>query len=246
MKNSYEQSLDDSNTDLEISSSFFHERFSSSKGSLRNSIYGWIPIALVVTLVLIFVILAILTGVLFGHYSIMVDELTVLKYNVSNSNSDASDLWKSVDNIMGDLSKIKTKVDTTEGSCGSCPPGWKLIRSYCYYFKSSSETWERSRERCAAINGVLLVLKDMNEMNALLPSIGKERYWIGLKRDSNDIDMWVWADGTPLTFSAWNEGEPNNDYDEEHCAEILGGMESWNDRKCEHRIRYICKGVWTC
>ncbi|XP_072255824.1 perlucin-like protein [Pyxicephalus adspersus] len=246
MKNSYENAMDDSNPDMDISSSFFHERFYSRKESFMKGMHGWLSVALVAVLVIIFVILAILTGILFGHYSTMVNELTVLKHNVSDTKNDTNDLWKSVDNIMGDLSKIKTKVDTTEGTCSSCPPGWKLIRSYCYYFKSSLETWEQSREQCATRNGILLVLKDMYEMNALLPTIGKSRYWIGLRRDSENTDTWLWADGTPLTFSAWNEGEPNNDHDEEHCAEILGGVQSWNDRNCEHRLGYICRGVWTC
>ncbi|XP_040202238.1 perlucin-like protein [Rana temporaria] len=246
MKNSYEQSLSDSTTDLDNSSSFFHERFSREAGIPRKGNHGWLSLALVAILIIIFVILALLTGLLFGHYATMVDELTVLKYNVSNSKSDTSDLWKSVDNIMGDMSKIKTQVDITGGSCSSCPPGWKLIRNYCYYFKSTSETWEKSREKCATLNGVLLIMKDINEMNALLPTIGKGRYWLGLKRSSEDTDIWVWADETPLTFSAWNEGEPNNDHDEEHCAEILGGVQAWNDRNCQHKIGYICRGVWTC
>lgn len=246
MKNSYEPSVDDSNPDLEISSSYFHGKFYHETGIQKRGVHGWVRLALVLVLVIIFVILAILTAILFGHYSTMVNELTVLKHNVSTSNSDASDLWKSVDNIMGDLSKIKTKVDTTGGSCSTCPQGWKLIRSFCYYFRSNSETWERSQEQCAARNGVLLIIQDVFEMNALLPTIGKGRYWIGLKRDSENTDMWLWADGSPLTFSAWNEGEPNNDHDEEHCAEILGGVQSWNDRNCEHRLGYICRGVWTC
>ncbi|XP_068128362.1 perlucin-like protein [Hyperolius riggenbachi] len=245
MKNSYEQSLDDSNTDLEISSSHFNQSFFNRAASYRKYPRGWLAPAIVVLLIVTFVILAILTGILFSHYSTMVEELTVLKKN--DLKKDVSDLWQSVGNIMGDLSKIKTKVDTTEGNCTSCPARWKLIRSHCYYFQSQQpKSWEGAREDCATRNGILVVMKNLFEMNALLPTIGRERYWLGLKRDSENTDRWIWADGSSLTFEAWNEGEPNNDKDNEHCAEIMGGLQLWNDRTCDHRISYICKGVWTC
>ncbi|KAM9312015.1 perlucin-like protein [Gastrophryne carolinensis] len=246
--NNYHESLDDSSADLEIAPSGFNDQFFSRAGSHRKYTRDWLAPAIVVVLIIIFVILAILTGVLFGHYSVMVEELTVLKYNASNpaSQEDVKGLWKSVNNIMGDLSKIKKQVETSAGTCDSCPPGWQRIRSNCYLFRTSLLSWEKSREQCAIQNAVPLILKDMNEMNALLPFIKRERYWLGLKRDTENIDLWLWADGTPLTFSAWNDGEPNNDQDNEDCAEILGGVQAWNDRPCENSVAYICKGVWEC
>ncbi|XP_063787738.1 perlucin-like protein isoform X2 [Pseudophryne corroboree] len=234
--------------ELENSSCNFNEAFFSTAGGQKKNTRGWHAGALVVVLVIIFVILAILTGVLFGYYYTMMDELNVIKHNASDSNlkNEVSELWKSVSNIMGDLSKIKQKVDTTEGSCTTCPAGWKLIRSHCYYFKSTATSWDRSIDECAIRNGILLVLKDLFEMDALLPTIARERYWIGLRRDKKNNDNWVWSDGSPLSFSAWNDGEPNNDKDNEHCAEILGGVQMWNDRTCDHKLGYICKGVWSC
>ncbi|XP_075062227.1 uncharacterized protein LOC142150929 isoform X1 [Mixophyes fleayi] len=306
MKNAYEQSLDESNTDFENPSNPFNEAFLRTSGDKKKNTHSWLTAALAVLFVIIFLILAILSGLLFGYYYTMTDELTVLKYNASNimgdlskikqkasttslrnddselwksvsnimgdlsrikqkednmineltvlkynaSNSslrnDVSELWKSVSNIMGDLSKIKQKVDTTEVSCKTCAPGWKLIRSNCYYFQSTATSWQRSVDECATRNAVLLVMTDTSEMNALLPTIASERYWIGLKRDPEDTDTWVWTDGTPLSFSAWNEGEPNNDKNNEHCAEILGRVQMWNDLPCDLNRGYICKGVWSC
>ncbi|XP_075062228.1 uncharacterized protein LOC142150929 isoform X2 [Mixophyes fleayi] len=262
MKNAYEQSLDESNTDFENPSNPFNEAFLRTSGDKKKNTHSWLTAALAVLFVIIFLILAILSGLLFGYYYTMTDELTVLKYNASNImgdlskikqkasttslRNDDSELWKSVSNIMGDLSKIKQKVDTTEVSCKTCAPGWKLIRSNCYYFQSTATSWQRSVDECATRNAVLLVMTDTSEMNALLPTIASERYWIGLKRDPEDTDTWVWTDGTPLSFSAWNEGEPNNDKNNEHCAEILGRVQMWNDLPCDLNRGYICKGVWSC
>ncbi|XP_044135029.1 perlucin-like protein [Bufo gargarizans] len=248
MKTSYEQSLDESNTDLDGSSAYFNEAFFSHTGRHTKKSHGWMTLALMVILGIIFIILGILTGILFGHYSTMNDELSVLKYNVSDPviKNDVSELWKSVSNIMGDLSKIKDRVDITEGTCTTCPAGWKLIKSNCYYFSTKSETWERSKDMCAERNGILLVIKNSFEMSSLLPFIKQGRYWLGLKRNPDDLDMWEWTDGSPLTYSNWNEGEPNNDRNNEHCAEIMGGVQSWNDLPCSNTATYICKGIWIC
>ncbi|XP_075061206.1 perlucin-like protein [Mixophyes fleayi] len=186
-------------------------------------------LVLLLILMLMFLILIILTSLLFTYNSSIIKDLSHLKNNVSN--------------IMGDLSKIKQKVDTTEGSCISCPHGWQLIKAKCYYFQSNATSWLRSKNECAARNSVLLVLKDIFEMNALLPTIGIRKYWIGLKLDTEN---WVWTDGTPLSFSVWNAGEPNNLSKNEDCAEIIGEVQMWNDRPCDNNLGYICKGVWSC
>ncbi|XP_040203049.1 CD209 antigen-like protein C isoform X2 [Rana temporaria] len=238
-----------------------------------------------VLLILAFLILFILTGVLFNHYKkiedaisqlksndkkieeemsqlkdkIIEEEMTQQKANYKNIEDeilqlkskdsgltkDVSDLQKSVANITDDLNKIKLIINK-EASCTSCPSGWQLIKSNCYYIQANGETWTRSREECDKRNGVMLILKDKAELDSLVPTIGSGRYWIGLRRDSGDINRWLWADGSHLTFSPWNTGEPNNDKGREHCAEILGGSQSMNDRDCEDKLGYICEKAWTC
>ncbi|XP_073444860.1 C-type lectin-like [Dendrobates tinctorius] len=248
MKNIYEQSLDESNTDMDTSSANFNETFFSHTGRYPKKNRGWLSLALIVTLGIIFIILGILSGILFGHYKTLSDELTVLKFNVSEPvmKNDVSELWKSVSNIMGDLSKLKDKVNVSEGSCKSCPHEWTQIRSYCYFFSRNSETWERSKDYCAYRNGILISLENDFEMNSLLKMIKQDNYWLGLRRNPEDIETWEWTDGSPLTFSAWNAGEPNNDYEKEHCAEIIGKVQLWNDLPCSERRKFLCKGIWSC
>lgn len=258
-----------------------------------------------VLLILAFLILFILTGVLFRYYKsireemsqmndksiedtisqlksnnkIIEEEITQLKANNSGLTKDVSDLHKSVASITDDLNKIKLIINKDSGltkdvsdlqklvasirddlnkirliinkeniqdSCTSCPSGWQLIKSNCYYFQAKEETWTRSREECDSRKGAMLILKDKAELDSLLPTIGNGRYWSGLRRESGNINHWLWADGSSLTFSPWNAGEPNNDKGREHCAEILGGAQSMNDRNCEDRIGYICEKAWTC
>jgi hypothetical protein len=65
--------------------------------------------------------------------------------------------------------------------------------------------------------------------------------WIGLfDRSKNNKWQWV-SDMSPLTFTSWASGEPNNR--KEACAEIYmtssGGK--WNDLLCSVRKQFICE-----
>jgi hypothetical protein len=57
--------------------------------------------------------------------------------------------------------------------------------------------------------------------------------WIGLRQDHNDPNYlepaggWGWIDGTPLNYTHWGAGEPNDSIAEDHCAQLLNG--EWND-----------------
>jgi hypothetical protein len=65
-------------------------------------------------------------------------------------------------------------------------------------------------------------------------------FWIGLT-DRAEEGTFVWTDGSPLTFSAWNDGEPNNWGDGEDCVHLgvwAGGR--WNDMACETAMAYVC------
>ncbi|XP_073479323.1 uncharacterized protein [Aquarana catesbeiana] len=176
------------------------------------------------------------------------DAISQLKSKEIKTEEEITQLKAYIANITDDLNKMKLikNKENIQDSCTSCPSGWQLIKSNCYYFQANGETWTRSREECDNRKGIMLILKDKAELDSLLPTIRNEKYWLGLRRDSTNINRWLWADGSSLTFSPWNAGEPNNDKGQEHCAEILGREQSMNDRNCEDRIGYICEKAWTC
>ncbi|MBL9141186.1 MAG: hypothetical protein JNK53_04910, partial [Phycisphaerae bacterium] len=54
------------------------------------------------------------------------------------------------------------------------------------------------------------------------------RIWIGF----NDVAVegtFQWADGSPVNYTNWNPGEPNNSGGVEDWAEFLGSNGRWND-----------------
>ncbi|XP_073479331.1 uncharacterized protein [Aquarana catesbeiana] len=233
----------------------------------------WSILTLGVLLTLAFIALVILTSFLFIYYKSIKEEMSHLKNSDTNIEDAISQLKSKDTNIEDAISQLKSKdtniedaisqlkskdkniedaisqlksKENIQDSCTSCPSGWQLIKSNCYYFQAKEETWTRSREECDSRKGVMLILKDKAELDSLLPTIESGTYWIGLRRDSGNINHWLWADGSSLSFSPWYAGEPNNHKGNEHCAEIVGKVQSMNDRNCEDKRGYICEKAWTC
>ena len=46
-----------------------------------------------------------------------------------------------------------------------------------------------------------------------------QRLWIGLSRSSY-FTGFTWSDGSPVSFTNWNSGEPNN-ANNEYCVEMF-------------------------
>ncbi|XP_040197917.1 CD209 antigen-like protein C [Rana temporaria] len=131
-------------------------------------------------------------------------------------------------------------------ACDPCPKGWTLVGSKCYYFQKTLETWERSREECTKSYSILLILDNKAELDSLLPFLEGDKYWVGLRRDSKGSSRWRWVDGTPLMFSVWNKGEPNNAGGDEDCTEILKDARSLNDARCDNKKLSVCKAPTKC
>ncbi|XP_045579067.1 CD209 antigen-like protein C [Salmo salar] len=122
-----------------------------------------------------------------------------------------------------------------------CPQVWKKSGCSCYYISPDEKTWDESRKDCQA-RGATLVIIDSREEQALIKAFNK-RAWFGL----TDIEVegtWRWVDGTPLTTSYWNKGEPN-DLQGEDCALVDNTQQdpvlAWNDVSCNHNNSWICE-----
>ncbi|CAH2273539.1 Hypothetical predicted protein [Pelobates cultripes] len=123
-----------------------------------------------------------------------------------------------------------------------CPLGWHREIYSCYYVSKSKKTWDEARDECQTLNSQLTTISSSDERKILSKIYeNKERYWIGLRRDRNNIDVWKWMDGTVMTYSNWDTDEPNNEKNNEHCAETMAGP--WNDQDCNTMQKFICKKV---
>ncbi|XP_069801409.1 perlucin-like protein [Dendropsophus ebraccatus] len=140
------------------------------------------------------------------------------------------------------LQDVKSINKTLESICPVWLGGWSRIGSSCYYVSEETTTWDEARDKCYQMNSILVMVKDKAESETLKKLYKSQgRYWLGLKRDPENIQTWKWLDGTKVTYSAWDKGEPNNDHNNEHCAEVIGEVNLWNDYPCSLNRQYICE-----
>jgi hypothetical protein len=101
------------------------------------------------------------------------------------------------------------------------------------YVLVPATTWTGAEALAQSIGGHLASIGSFEENDFILKNFGffdgqDRRLWIGF----NDADVegdWRWSDGSKVTFTNWNGGEPNNANGVEHYAEMLGSNGAWND-----------------
>ena len=103
--------------------------------------------------------------------------------------------------------------------------------------------WFQAEDYCKALGGSLASIQSKDGLNIIATgqflSIKTNGYWIGL----NNLDKtkgYQWTDNSPVTFTNWNTGQPDNFNGFEECAEVRS-TQSWNDINCYLNRGWICK-----
>lgn len=131
--------------------------------------------------------------------------------------------------------------DNADGCPGcvpaSAPDGYRLW--LCFQPLDYAE----ARAACAELGGDLVSLPDEATEAAVRGAaldLWWNNWWIGLD-DLAEEGTFVWTDGTPLDYTRWASGEPNDSNGEDcvHLTAWAGG--AWNDLACDRKNPYICK-----
>ncbi|WKY06620.1 hypothetical protein Q1695_006644 [Nippostrongylus brasiliensis] len=117
-------------------------------------------------------------------------------------------------------------------------------------------TQPEAKRRCQEKGGQLATIHSKEENDLLYslskdPSVTTATYrayiWIGLEKIDGKFQ---WLDGSPVDYTNWGPGEPNNYRGEESCTQFsqltlsYGSMDprGWNDYYCFEEIRgYACE-----
>jgi hypothetical protein len=107
----------------------------------------------------------------------------------------------------------------------------------------ATATWANAKAACALIYPDAQLAKMASaddQAKVTLVAVGVTNTWIG----ANDITTegtFLWADATPLAYTNWNDGEPNNGGGGEDCAVTAGDRNyEWDDRPCNTAYQYVC------
>ncbi|KAI6661817.1 Phosphatidylinositol phosphatase PTPRQ-like isoform X2 [Oopsacas minuta] len=112
---------------------------------------------------------------------------------------------------------------------------------FSYFTTSSGVSWENARQRCNSWGYDLATVTSSQE-NSLLyntrSSSSSADCWIGL-HDLHSEGSYVWSGGSYSSYRNWNDGEPNNLYDED-CVHFFDSI-YWNDLLCTLTLNcYFC------
>ncbi|MBM4110082.1 MAG: hypothetical protein FJ254_01830 [Phycisphaerae bacterium] len=105
------------------------------------------------------------------------------------------------------------------------------------YVAYAATTWQSAEATAVQLGGHLVSIDDAQENEWVRANIANfggvdRRLWIGF----NDVQVegqFEWTDGTPPSFTNWNQGEPNNSGGAEDFTELLGSNGQWNDQDAD-------------
>lgn len=105
---------------------------------------------------------------------------------------------------------------------------------------NTAGTWTASEAEAVGLGGHLVTINDAAEESALRAAFGgQEPFWIGLT-DQAVEGSFVWISGEAVTYTHWNNGEPNNLGDEDYTLlNWNSGSGAWADLADSGGIRGI-------
>ncbi|OBS81299.1 hypothetical protein A6R68_20518 [Neotoma lepida] len=179
-----------------------------------------------------------------GSLNRLQEDLINVKSQGLNEKRTASDSLKK---LQEEVAKLWMEMLMAKGAaCSTCPENWLHFQQKCYYFGKGSKQWIQARFTCSDLEGRLVSIHSQEEqVDFLMKHINKRDAWIGL-RDLNVEGQFVWMDESPVGYSNWNPGEPNNAGQGEDCV-MMRGSGQWNDAYCRSYLdAWVCEQLATC
>ncbi|KAM4889361.1 low affinity immunoglobulin epsilon Fc receptor [Thomomys bottae] len=169
------------------------------------------------------------------------EDLSQAKSLNLNERSTVSDL---LEKLQEAVAKLWMEIRMAQGSaCNTCPEQWLNFGQKCYYFGKATKRWLQARFACSDLKGRLASIHSQEEQDFLSKHASKDS-WIGLQ----DLDVegdFVWIDESPVSYSNWFPGEPNNAGLDEDCV-MMRASGHWNDAFCRTQLdAWVCERLAT-
>ncbi|XP_041817070.1 macrophage mannose receptor 1 [Chelmon rostratus] len=120
--------------------------------------------------------------------------------------------------------------------------GWLIYNDTQYFINTDNLDMEAARAFCKKGFGDLAIITGESERKFIWKQIAKgpdAQYYIGMTVNLDKSFSWV--DGTPITYTAWEQNEPNFANNDENCVTIYKSMGYWNDINCGMELPSVCK-----
>ena len=141
---------------------------------------------------------------------------------------------------------------TYDSGCNPCTgttiPGFIFMGSYNghqYYCSTAPATWQNAQAVASSNGGYLAIVNDASENAFLANLLTIQSAYIGLS-DHITEGQFQWVDGSPVTYTNWYAGQPNDFNQNQDYVEMLNNGE-WNDQYNYSPLEYImevpCSGI---
>ncbi|XP_061732556.1 macrophage mannose receptor 1 isoform X2 [Nerophis ophidion] len=129
--------------------------------------------------------------------------------------------------------------------CGS-NPGWRKNNNMCYFYNGTDIVdAHMAMHRCWAEKATLVSIHSKEEqayVNSMVGTGEVSAAWIGLRIWGLIDGQYTWQDHSPVSYTHWSPGEPNNANGEEQCVQMNRHQGGWNDVNCGRAAAgYVCK-----
>ena len=138
----------------------------------------------------------------------------------------------------------------------------KIFRGHRYKVFTEKTSWHDARDKCKELGGHLVIINDEQENNFVVQLMREAAAASGEfegtfvfagASDEAKEKQWIWVDGSPVNFSLWMKGQPNNGgnplggagnirrkYRAEHYL-VLSSRGDWNDVPKSYLSTFICE-----
>uniref|UniRef100_A0A8V0XRY1 Macrophage mannose receptor 1 n=1 Tax=Gallus gallus TaxID=9031 RepID=A0A8V0XRY1_CHICK len=124
-----------------------------------------------------------------------------------------------------------------------CPEEWVAYTGHCYRIYRTPKIWKQAQSSCRKEDGDLTSIHNVEEYSFIVSQLGykpDDELWIGLN-DFRFQMYFEWSDGTPVTYTKWQQRQPTHTPNKADCIVMNGEDGFWADSTCERKLGYICK-----
>ncbi len=103
--------------------------------------------------------------------------------------------------------------------------------NHSYALTSAYSNWDEAEAEAVSLGYHLVSIQNQAENDWLVSTFGSSSiYWIGFS-DAAQEGNWVWSDGSPVTYTNWYPGMPDNNAPngEDYAFINDWGVGKWND-----------------
>lgn len=114
---------------------------------------------------------------------------------------------------------------------------WTPDSHTVYVYENVTRTFNDTEKYCESLNGTIPSI-DNNSTNQIIKTFIKNGVWIGFKETTSLSRVFNKLNGSPMNFSNWNDGQPDDICNEGCCSILYDG--GWYDVECSDKWYPLC------